>query len=133
MLAFSGTAALATGLLIIGVLPVLAPLVILGALIGLGVSTLLTTLSTLISLKEPKEAQGGSLGIAWSLAALAQTIGPAIAATLFAVGLDIDLTGFTFIIAVTITLSTIPLLLALRKQEKQKPHQLNLTIHTCFK
>jgi DHA1 family tetracycline resistance protein-like MFS transporter len=116
-LAFYGIVLLTVGLLALGTLPYLALLIIVGALVAMGFGIGLTTLSTLISLTAPKEAQGGSLGIAWSLAALAQTIGPTLATFFFAVGVSIGWAGFAFILAAGITLSTIPLLVNLRKHE----------------
>jgi DHA1 family tetracycline resistance protein-like MFS transporter len=113
-LAFYGVILLGAGLLALGTLPFLALLIVVGALMAMGFGILLTTLSTLISLKAPKEAQGGSLGIAWSLAALAQTVGPTVAAYSFAVGVSIGFVGFAFILAALVTLSSIPLLLKLK-------------------
>ena len=116
-LAFYGIVLLGLGLLILGAFSFLFLLVFVGALIAVGFGILITSLSTLISLKAPKEAQGGSLGIAWSLAALAQTIGPAVAAYSFAVGVSVGWVGFAFVLAAVVTLSTIPLLLNLKKHD----------------
>ncbi len=116
-LAFYGVALLTIGLLTLGTLPYLALLVLVGALVAVGFGIGLTTLSTLISVTAPKEAQGGSLGIAWSLAALAQTIGPTLATLSFAAGLSAGWAGFAFVLAAVITLLTIPLLVSLRKHE----------------
>jgi DHA1 family tetracycline resistance protein-like MFS transporter len=80
-LAVYGIILLSAGLLALGTLPFLALLVLMGALVAVGFGILITTLSTLVSVNAPKEAQGGSLGIAQSLAALAQTVGPTLAAS----------------------------------------------------
>ncbi len=117
MLAFYGLILLAIGLLALATLPYVALLVVVGALLAVGFGIGLTTLSTLISVKAPKEAQGGSLGIAWSLAALAQTIGPTLATVVYAAGLSVGWTGFAFILAAIITLSAVPLLARLRRRE----------------
>jgi DHA1 family tetracycline resistance protein-like MFS transporter len=117
-LAFYGVLLLGIGLFMLGTLPFLALLILVGALLAVGFGILITTLSTLISVKAPKEAQGGSLGIAWSLAALAQTIGPTLAASSFAIGLSFGLDGFAFLLAAVITLFTLPLLIDLRSHEQ---------------
>ncbi len=118
-LALYGVILMGTSLLVVGALPFLVLLILMSALLALGFALLITTLSTLISIRAPKEAQGGSLGIAWSLAALAQTIGPTLAASLFAVGAGIGVDGLAFIIAAITALATIPLLLSLKKQETE--------------
>jgi DHA1 family tetracycline resistance protein-like MFS transporter len=116
-LALYGVILLGIGLLAIGTLPSLVLLVLFGAFLAIGFGMLITTLSTLISLKTPKEAQGGSLGIAWSLAALSQTVGPTLAVSLFALGLSSRFAGLAFVVAAMLTLFTIPLLLSLRKHD----------------
>jgi MFS family permease len=118
-LAFYGVILLGAGLLGLGTLPSLVPLVFFGAVLAVGFAILITTLSTLISLRTPKEAQGGSLGIAWSLAALAQTVGPTLAASLFAFGSSAGLEGLAFVVAAVLTLLTIPLLASLRKRDDE--------------
>jgi DHA1 family tetracycline resistance protein-like MFS transporter len=118
-LAVYGIILLSVGLLALGTVPFLAVLVLMGALIALGFGLLITTLSTLISVNAPKEAQGGSLGIAQSLAALAQTVGPTLAASFFAFGLSAGVTGLAFIISAAITLATIPLMINFKKREKE--------------
>lgn len=117
-LALYGVILLGVSLLVVGVLPFLLLLILMSASLAIGFGLLITTLSTLISIEAPKEAQGGSLGIAWSLAALAQTIGPTLAASLFTIGVGIGLDGLAFIIAAITTLAAIPLLLSLKRQEK---------------
>ena len=113
-----GVALLGFSLVALGTLPSLAVLVFFGAALAVGFAMLITTLSTLISLRTPKETQGGSLGLAWSLAALAQTVGPTLAAYLFAFGSSTGFVGLAFIVAAGVTLFTIPLLVSLRKQDR---------------
>jgi DHA1 family tetracycline resistance protein-like MFS transporter len=117
-LAMTGIILLSVGLLALGTLPFLALLVLMGALVALGFGILLTTLSTLISVNAPGEAQGGTLGIAQSFAALAQTVGPTMAASLFAFGLSIGVVGLAFIISAGLTLTTIPLIINLKARKK---------------
>ncbi len=123
-LALYGTALLGVGLLLLGTSPLMPLIVFFGAFLAIGFAILVTTLSTLISLKTSAEAQGGSLGIAWSLAALAQTIGPALAASLFAFGQSIGYLGLAFTVAALLTLLTLPLLLGLKKEDTD-PAQLS--------
>lgn len=115
--AFYGVALMSAGLLALGTVPSFWLLAVVGALLAVGFAFLVTTLSTLISLRTPEEAQGGSLGIAWSLAALAQTVGPTLAASIFAVGVSSGFVGLAFVVAAFLTLFTIPLLISLRKHD----------------
>jgi len=114
----AGVILLGVGLLGLGTLPFLVLLVLMGALVAFGFGILITTLITLISVSAPVEAQGGTLGLAQSFAALAQTIGPTLAASLFAFGLSIGVVGFAFIISAGLTLATIPLMTNLRRRKK---------------
>jgi DHA1 family tetracycline resistance protein-like MFS transporter len=120
-LAMVGIILLGVGLLALGTLPFLALLVLIGALVAFGFGILLTTLITLISVNTTVEAQGGTLGIAQSFAALAQTIGPTVAAFLFAFGTSIGLVGLAFIISAGLTLVTIPLLINIKAQKTGQP------------
>jgi DHA1 family tetracycline resistance protein-like MFS transporter len=117
-LAVAGIILLSVGLLALGTLPFLALLVLIGALVAVGFGILLTTLSTLISVNAPVEAQGGTLGIAQSFAALAQTVGPTLAASLFAFGLSVGVVGFAFLVSAGLTLATIPLMIDFKAREK---------------
>jgi MFS family permease len=116
-LAFLGVILLGFGLLALGTVPSLLFLVLFAAILAVGFGTLFTALSTLISLRTPNQTQGGSLGIAWSLAALAQTVGPTLAASLFAFGSSTGFDGLAFIVAALLTLLTLPLLFKLKKHE----------------
>jgi DHA1 family tetracycline resistance protein-like MFS transporter len=117
-LAIAGIILLSIGLLALGTLPFLALLVVMGALVAFGFGILLTTLITLISVNAPVEAQGGTLGIAQSFAALAQTVSPTLAAFFFAFGLSIGMVGFAFIISASVTLATIPLMIDFKTRQK---------------
>jgi DHA1 family tetracycline resistance protein-like MFS transporter len=117
-LAMAGIILLSSGLLAMGTLPFMALLVLMGAMVAVGFGILFTTLITLISVNAPVEAQGGTLGIAQSFAALAQTVGPTLAASFFAFGLSIGVIGFAFIISAGLMLATIPLMIILGKRKK---------------
>lgn len=91
-------------------------LVAVSTVISFGLGILLASLSTLISLNAPKEAQGGTLGIAWSLAALAQTIAPTFATGLFTVGLSMGVNGLAFFVSALISLLIVPLVTIFKKQ-----------------
>ena len=115
-LAMAGILLLSVGLLAMGTLPFAALLVLMGAMVAVGFGILLTTLITLISVNAPVEAQGGTLGIAQSFAALAQTVGPTLAASFFTFGLSIGVVGFAFIISAGLMLVTIPLMINLGRR-----------------
>ncbi len=93
----------------------LALLLIFAGLIPFGFGILLISLTTLISVTASEETQGGTLGLAQSLAALAQTIGPALATAAFAFGFANGFAGLSFAIAAGLSLCTIPLVLRLKK------------------
>jgi DHA1 family tetracycline resistance protein-like MFS transporter len=117
-LAMAGIILLGVGLLALGTLPFLVLLALMGALVAFGFGILLTTLITLISVDAPVEAQGGTLGIAQSVAALAQTVGPTLAASLFALGLDVGVVGLAFLISAGLTLATLPLMFYFKERKK---------------
>ena len=117
-LAIAGITLLGFGLLALGTLPFLALLVLMGALVAFGFGILLTTLVTLISVNAPVEAQGGTLGIAQSFAALAQTVGPTLAASSFALGLSVGVVGFAFIVSAGLTFATIPLMIVFKVHKR---------------
>jgi MFS family permease len=117
-LAVTGIILLGVGLLALGTLPFLVLLVLMGALVAFGFGMLLTTLSTLISVNSPVEAQGGTLGIAQSFAALSQTVGPTLAASFFAFGLSIGMVGFAFLVSAALTFATIPLMMDFKARRK---------------
>jgi predicted MFS family arabinose efflux permease len=100
----------------LGVTSNLLVLIVVSTVISIGLGILLASLSTLISLNAPKEAQGGTLGIAWSSAALAQTIAPTLATSLFNVGLSIGVNGLAFFVSALIALLIVPLLMIFERQ-----------------
>jgi hypothetical protein len=69
----------------------------------------------LISLNTPENVQGGTLGVAWAIAGLAQTIAPVLAASAFSLGVSVGFDGLTFLIAALISASTMPLVLGFKK------------------
>lgn len=101
----------------LGTLPPSLPLLgLMGGLIAFGFGTLFAIVNSLISLNAPEEAQGGSLGIASSLAGLAQTIAPSLATVSFAYGTSIGLSGFAFIISTIISGSALPLIIIFNRR-----------------
>ena len=90
------------GLTILSLAQNLVLLFVVTALISFGFGAQYVTLNTLISLNAPVEAQGGTLGIAWAIAALAQTIPPVSAASVFALGVTAGFIGLVFVISAII-------------------------------
>jgi DHA1 family tetracycline resistance protein-like MFS transporter len=117
-LALAGIVLLGVGLLALGALPFLPLLALMGALVAFGFGILLTTLITLISINAPVDAQGGTLGIAQSFAALAQTVGPTLAASFFAFGSSIGVIGLAFLVSAGLTLATIPLMVYFKERKE---------------
>jgi DHA1 family tetracycline resistance protein-like MFS transporter len=117
-LAMAGIVLLSVGLLALGMLPFLPLLALMGALVAFGFGILLTTLITLISINAPVEAQGGTLGIAQSFAALAQTVGPTLATAFFAFGTSIGIVGLAFLVSAGLTLATIPLMIYFKERKE---------------
>jgi len=113
-----GVITLSAGFAALGFSLSLPLLIAVTTVIAFGFGGLYVALNTLISLNAPKEAQGGALGSAWALAALAQTIAPVLATTAFAVGLQIGFPGLAFAISAVLAVVTIPLVLSYRKQAK---------------
>ena len=84
------------------------------AVISVGFGILYVTLNTLVSLNAPNEAQGGTLGVAWAIAGLAQSITPVLAASAFALGISVGFNGLVFVVSAIIAVATIPLILAFK-------------------
>lgn len=103
--------------LVLGVTSNLFLLVAVSTVISVGLGLLLASLTTLISLSAPQEAQGGSLGTASGLAALAQTIAPVFAAVLFTEGLSVGVRGLVFFVSALISLLIFPLLMIFKRQD----------------
>ncbi len=72
-------------------------------------------INTLISTSTPKEAQGSALGIAWTVAGLAQTITPIFATTTFTFGVSAGFVGLVFVFPAVIAILTVPLVLSFQK------------------
>jgi DHA1 family tetracycline resistance protein-like MFS transporter len=114
-----GVGVLTIGLVALAGAGNLALLFVVAALIAFGFGVQLVTLNTLISLSTPKDAQGGSLGVAWAIAGLAQTIAPVFAASAFSFGVSSGFNGSVFIISAAISALTVPLVISFkRKSEK---------------
>ncbi len=113
-----GITVLTVGLLALAAVGNLPVLFVVAALISFGFGIQIVTLNTLISLNTPKDAQGGSLGVAWAIAGLAQTISPVFAATAFSFGVSAGFDGLVFVFSAAISLATIPLVLIFKKQNK---------------
>jgi DHA1 family tetracycline resistance protein-like MFS transporter len=98
-------------------LPVL--LVVAGVFsVGFGIQ--LVTFNTLISLNTSQEAQGGTLGVAWAIAGLAQTVAPVLAATAFSFGSSVGFDGLAFVFSAVISLATVPLIFVFKKASESK-------------
>jgi MFS family permease len=115
MLVVYGIILSSAGFFALGIYANLLFLIVVGALIPIGSGIISATMTTLISVNTPSENQGGSLGIAWSVAAIAQTIAPTIAASLFAFGVSWGFNGLAFAASGVITLAIFPLVLLFRK------------------
>jgi predicted MFS family arabinose efflux permease len=102
--------------LVLGFTSDLFVLVAVSTVISFGLGILLASMSTLISLNAPKEAQGGSLGIAWGLASLAQTIAPIFSTELFTVGTSMGINGLAFFVSALISVLIVPLLMIFKRQ-----------------
>lgn len=89
------------------------------AVIAFGFGALYLTLNTLISINAPAEAQGGTLGVAWAIAGLAQTAAPALAASVFSLGVSVGFEGLVFVVAALIALSVAPLVWSFKTTFKQ--------------
>ena len=85
------------------------------AVISFGFGIQYVTFNTLISLSAPREAQGGTLGIAWALAGLAQTVAPVLAESAFSLGVSFGFSGLAFVISAFVAATTIPLVLTFKK------------------
>jgi len=110
-----GVAFLAGGLLTLSIVPNLAVMMVVTAVLSFGFGIQIVTLNTLISTNTPENAQGGALGVAWAIAGLAQTTAPVLAATAFSIGISAGFDGLAFAISAAISVATIPLVMALKR------------------
>ncbi len=114
-----GITFLASGLLALSLIPNLAFMLAVAAVLSFGFGIQIVTLNTLISTNTPENAQGGALGVAWAIAGLAQTAAPVLAATVFSFGVSAEFAGLVFVVSALISVSTVPLLLAFKKVEQK--------------
>lgn len=105
---------LTIGLLAMTIVQNVVLLLAIEALIFFSIGILYVTLNTLISINTSDEAQGGTLGLAWAAAALAQTIAPIIATTVFSFGVYVGYDGLVFAVSALIATTALPLALSLR-------------------
>jgi DHA1 family tetracycline resistance protein-like MFS transporter len=106
------------GLLALAAVQNLIVLFVVAALISFGFGTQFVMVNTLISLSTSKDAQGGTLGMAWAIAGLAQTIAPILAAGAFSFGVVLGFDGLVFVISALVAVATVPLVLSFRKAVK---------------
>ena len=103
------------GLLVLAFIQDLASLLVVSSLVSFGFGNQYVIINTLISTSTPKEAQGGTLGVAWAIAGLAQTITPVLAASAFSFGVASGFEGLVFVISAAISVATIPLVFGFKK------------------
>jgi MFS transporter, DHA1 family, tetracycline resistance protein len=108
------------GLFVLSFVGNLVVLLAVAAVISFGFGIQFVTLNTLISLNTPKEAQGGSLGAAWAIAGLAQTLTPVLAASTFSLGGSIGFSGLVFVVSALVSLATVPLVVSFKKASEPK-------------
>jgi DHA1 family tetracycline resistance protein-like MFS transporter len=114
-LTFLSLGVFAFGLLVLAAVQNLAFLFAVASVVSFGFGIQYVTFNTLISLSTSKEAQGGTLGIAWAIAGLAQTIAPVLAASLFSFGVSLGFDGLVFVVSAIISIATVPLILGFKK------------------
>jgi MFS family permease len=119
MLVIYGVILLAVGFFALGIYANLLLLIVIGALIPVGFGIINATMTTLISFNAPFETTGSSLGIAWSLTAVAQTIAPTLATSLFAFGISNGFNGLAFAVSGVITVAAFPLVWFFKKTVKE--------------
>ena len=115
-----GVGVLTAGLVALAAVGNLVLLFVVATLISFGFGVQIVTLNTLISVNTPKDAQGGSLGVAWAIAGLAQTIAPVFAASAFNFGVSHGFDGLVFAVSAAISFATVPLVLTFKKQNKSE-------------
>jgi DHA1 family tetracycline resistance protein-like MFS transporter len=114
-LTFLSLGVFAFGLLVLAAVQNLAFLFAVASVVSFGFGIQYVTFNTLISLSTSKEAQGGTLGIAWAIAGLAQTIAPVLAASLFSFGVSLGFDGLVFVVSAIISIATVPLIFGFKK------------------
>ena len=105
------------GLLVLAFIKDLASLLVISSLVAFGFGNQYVIVNTLISTSTPKEAQGGTLGVAWAIAGLAQTVSPVLAASAFSFGALSGFEGLVFVISAVIAVATVPLVYVFKKTQ----------------
>jgi MFS family permease len=118
-LAIYGLLMLFGGFLVMGVFVNLPLFLLVTGVVALGAGLMLVTVITLISLNAPREAQGGTLGLAQALSGLAQTIAPTIATAVFTFGVSIGMVGLVFIVAALIAGCIVPFIFTFKEITKK--------------
>jgi MFS family permease len=88
------------------------------SLVSFGFGNCYVIINTQISTSTPQEAQGSTLGVAWAVAGLAQTVTPVFAAGAFTFGDSAGFVGLVFVISAVIAFVTVPFVFSLRKNSK---------------
>jgi MFS transporter, DHA1 family, tetracycline resistance protein len=109
----------AVGMLALALVQNLVLLFAAVAVIAFGFGTLHLTLNTLISVNAPTEAQGGTLGAAWAIAALAQTAAPVLATAAFDYGSAAGFSGLAFGVSAAVAVAAFALVWRFRKILKE--------------
>ncbi len=99
------------GMVALGIIQNLPFFLVISAAVSFGFGILYVTLNTLISLNAPSETQGGTLGVAWAVAGLAQLVAPVLATATFSFGVSTGLEGLVFAVPALIALSSVPLII----------------------
>ncbi len=105
----------ALGLFVLAFISGLPFLLAVGCLVSLGFGSQYVIINTLISTSTPKEAQGGTLGVAWAVAGLAQTVTPVLAASVFGFGAQAGFVGLVFVVSAAVSVATLPLIWVFKK------------------
>lgn len=106
------------GLVILSIVQNVSVLFAVAAVISIGFGIQYISLNTLISLHTNEDTQGGTLGIAWAIAALAQTVAPVLATTTLSLGNTYGFGGLAFVVSAAIAGASVPLLISLRKSQR---------------
>jgi multidrug resistance protein len=103
------------GLIVLTAVSNLAVLALIVPVFSFGFGIQFVTYNTLISINTSEEAQGGTLGVAWAIAGLAQSVAPVLATTVFSIGAASGFVGLVFVASSLIAVATVPLVLGFKK------------------
>jgi MFS family permease len=109
----------AVGMLALALVQNLVLLFAAVAVIAFGFGTLYLTLNTLISVNAPTEAQGGTLGAAWAITALAQKAAPVLTTAAFDYGSAAGFSGLAFGVSAAVAVAAFALVWRFRKILKE--------------